>query len=181
MHIFLPCFNTNSLTLQISVYQVITALKCDYSSQIYLARGFLLRGKLSGLAQVSPSSKYSNVWSGCCKSMLCPDKSYHVSGDEQRNVFWPELAKLPPQLYSLNYSLGKQNTFFGSCKLCPPKHRNLVSKNIQARLPPAFVSDPLIVTQREDWTVDQVLSEALSLWIFKRKMAKSLKYCKTCL
>lgn len=68
------------------------------------------------------------MWSGCCKSMLCPDKSYHVPGNEQRNVFWPELAKLPPQLYSINYLLGKWNMLLGSCRLCPPKHRNLVSK-----------------------------------------------------
>lgn len=181
MPIFLSCVNRNSSTLQTSVYQVITALKCDYSSQIYLARGFFLRGKLSGLAQVSPSSKYSNMPLGCCKSMLCPDKSYHVSGDEQRNVFWPGLAKLPPQLCSLNYSLGKQNTIFGACKLCPPKHKNPVSKNT-SKLPPVFVSNPPLPSTRENrWIVDQVLSETLLLWTFKGKMAKLLKYCKTCL
>lgn len=128
-HIFLPCFNTNSWTLQTSVYRVVVWLFQSNPA---------LRGKLSGLAQVSPNSKYSNMWSGCCKSMLCPDKSYHVPGDEQRNVFWPELAKLPPQHYSLNYSLGRRNTVFGWCRLFP-QSTGIWCLRIYARLPRAFV------------------------------------------
>lgn len=164
---FLPCFNTNSLTLQTSVYQVITALKCDYSSQIYLARGFLLSEASCQALPRWAQALNIQTWSGCCKSVLCPDKPYHVSGDEQRNLFWPEPANLPPQLYILNYSFGKWNTILGSCKLCPPKHRNLCLRiyrwgfHLPLSVPPS--SSP----RENHWTVDQVLSETLLLWILK--------------
>lgn len=126
-----------------------------------------LRGKLSGLAQVSPNSKYSNMWWGCCKSMLCPDKSYHVPGDEQRNVFWPELAKLPPQLYSLNYSLGKWNSFW--IMQTDSQSTGIWCLRICARLPPAFQWS---LHKKNHWIVDQVLSETLVLQNFKNQTVK---------
>lgn len=38
---------------------------------------------------------------------------------------------------------------FGIVQTLSPKAQESVSENIQVRLPPAFVSAPLIVTQRE--------------------------------
>lgn len=88
--------------------------------------------------------------------MSCPDKSYHVPGDEQRNVFWPELAKLPPQLYSLNYSLGKRNGFW--IMQTDSQSTGIWCLRIGARLPPAFVSDPFTKRTSDLWTKSSVRS-----------------------
>lgn len=134
--------------LQTSVYQVVTAFKCDYSSQIYLARGFL-RGKQSGLAQVSPSSKYSDMWPGCCKSMLCPDKSFHVLGMSREMSSGQNLQSFRHNSTALITHLENGIQFLDHTNFVPQSTGIQYLKNIQARLPPAFVSDPLTVTQRE--------------------------------
>lgn len=113
------------------------------------------------------------VAKACCvltSLIMCQRMSREMSSGQN-------LQSFPHSSYSLNYSLGKRNTVFGSCRLCFPKHRNLMSKNI-FKVSTCFCQWPL--HRKNNWIVDQVLSETLLLQNLKDKMAK-FYHGKSCL
>lgn len=123
MHIFLSCFYTNTLTLQTRV----SSCNC-FEMWLFQSN---LSGKelpperhLSGPAQVSPSSKYSNVIRTLQNHVVSWQVLSCVRGWAEKCLL-ARTCKVAPTALEPNDSLGKQNIPFGWCKSCSPKHRNL--------------------------------------------------------
>lgn len=146
------------------MYQVIAALKCDRFSQISLAKSFLIRG----IWQVLPRwAQALNIQmrSESCKTTLCPDRPYLVSGDEQRNAFWPELAKLPPQLWGpMTHSENRIYLLDGA---------NVVPQSTGICIVWEYTSK--VTLRGNHWTVEQTSL----LRTFKDNTAKVLKWYET--
>lgn len=160
MHSFLPCFNTNSLTLQTSVYQVVTALKCDYSSQIQLSEASC-QALPRWVQTLNIQTCDQAVAKACCvltSLIMCQGMSREMSSGQN-------LQSFPHSSTALITHLENEIQFLDRAD-CFPRHRNLVSKNI-CKASTCFCQWPL--HRKNHWIVDQVLMRPCYYGILKIK------------